>query len=292
MATLKTQDESRPYRIYTLSDPVSGRVRYVGITRLKLAKRLNKHVSFARQGKQFHTSNWIRSLLKQGLRPIIIEIEATSDPWREKYWIEYYRSRGEDLTNASDGCEGQLNSCRSLETRAKISVAGTQRYHNLSGRQFGRLRVLELAGHKPVRWLCLCECGEQKAVKSAALVTGRTQSCGCLSRELAAKRTRSRSKHGLWKAPEYSVWTEMKAKCHNPKHARYSRMGGLGIEVCERWRTSFENFLQDMGPRPPGCGLGRRDPSKDYTPDNCYWETFSERSSKGHPSNKEKSKCA
>jgi hypothetical protein len=42
----------------------------------------------------------------------------------------------------------------------------------------------------------------------------------------------------------------MIARCHNQNHASYSRYGGRGIVVCDRWREDFANFYQDMGSRP------------------------------------------
>jgi hypothetical protein len=45
----------------------------------------------------------------------------------------------------------------------------------------------------------------------------------------------------------------MKNRCFNPKAPDFERYGGRGIRVCERWRTSFTNFLSDMGERPEGA---------------------------------------
>ena len=61
--------------------------------------------------------------------------------------------------------------------------------------------------------------------------------------------------------------TRCKPGYHDPAYA--------GITVCERWQ-SFENFLTDMGERPEGKTLDRRDNSKGYSPDNCRWATLAE----------------
>jgi hypothetical protein len=64
----------------------------------------------------------------------------------------------------------------------------------------------------------------------------------------------------------------MKARCLNPKHARYPKYGGQGVTVCERW-LEFPAFLSDMGERPKGYTLDRKDPYGNYEPINCRWAT-------------------
>lgn len=49
---------------------------------------------------------------------------------------------------------------------------------------------------------------------------------------------------------EYAAWEDMIARCYDPTHPEYPNEGGRGIQVCERWRDSFDNFLTDMGPMP------------------------------------------
>jgi hypothetical protein len=67
----------------------------------------------------------------------------------------------------------------------------------------------------------------------------------------------------------------MITRCRNPKHVFFGRYGGAGITVCERWLT-YENFLADMGPRPPGLTIDRIKNERGYEPGNCRWATRKE----------------
>lgn len=137
--------------------------------------------------------------------------------------------------------------------------------------------MIEFAGivSRRTAWRCNCLCGNTTTVNSGNLVSGKTQSCGCLMRERAAlAASKTNRTHGLSKSIEYRIWNSMLGRCFNPNDRKYHRYGARGITVCERWRHSFPAFLADMGPRPSAeYSLDRIENDKDYEPGNCRWAT-------------------
>ena len=113
--------------IYTLEDPRGGGVRYVGKTHRNPNVRLNQHLSNARtKGWTYHQANWIRVLLRDGVKPILTIIETGSGGlWgeAEARWISHYSTAGCRLTNATTGGEGAPGHKVSPEARAKMSAA-------------------------------------------------------------------------------------------------------------------------------------------------------------------------
>lgn len=83
--------------------------------------------------------------------------------------------------------------------------------------------------------------------------------------------------------PTYRSWQAMKTRCTNPRRRDSAYYGGRGVKF-DPWWNSFEAFLQDMGQRPLGTSLDRKDPEGDYTLDNCRWATPREQRLNRRPS--------
>jgi hypothetical protein len=90
-------------------------------------------------------------------------------------------------------------------------------------------------------------------------------------------------KHGDHGSPTYVTWISMMNRCRAPdgtNHHRYYVQ--RGIKVCERWHF-YENFLADMGERPVGKTLDRKDNDLGYEPGNCRWATPKEQAANRRP---------
>jgi len=108
--------------IYTLADPRTGEVRYVGKT-FDLRQRFFDHI--CKSKKTDKRKSWIKSLRNLGLKPVMEVLETLENcdeyGWQEteSFWIEILRFYGCRLTNLNSGGEGGRRA--SPELRARLS---------------------------------------------------------------------------------------------------------------------------------------------------------------------------
>jgi hypothetical protein len=147
---------------------------------------------------------------------------------------------------------------------------------DIVGKRFGKLVVVKYydTKGKNSRWLCKCDCGNEKVVSCHHLLgkVKPTQSCGCLTKEIATK-------HGMWRTPFYNSWASMKQRCSNKNSEDYKDYGERGIGYDPRWDL-FENFYTDMylkylyatkQLKVKYPSIERIDVNKNYCFDNCIF---------------------
>lgn len=153
-------------------------------------------------------------------------------------------------------------------------------YHKYIGQSFNKWTILGIVESKmysdgKLHPFCQakCECGVVKNVNIANIIQGLSKNCGCVGK---AKTIARSTKHGFatrknW-AKEHKIWCGLFKRCYDKNSVAYSRYGGSGVIVCERWHD-FKNFITDMGMLPEGKTSIDRFPNKNgnYEPNNCRW---------------------
>lgn len=162
---------------------------------------------------------------------------------------------------------------------------------DITGMIFGRLTVIRRegtyifpSGQKRPLWLCKCDCGNVITVFARNLISGNTQSCGCLKKEF-------NTTHDMWGTKVYKCWDNMRSRCLNPNATGYKNWGGRGIKIYEKWIHDFNSFYEYVSKLPHfgenGRTLDRINNDGDYEPDNLRWATRYEQTHNRRVSKKE-----
>jgi hypothetical protein len=224
------------WSVYTLTDPRTNEVRYVGWT-MNLTRRFREHLAEPKRYRT-HKSNWIRTVLADGLVPILTVIETgKGEGWAaaERKWIAAYRAQGCNLTNATDGGNGALGRVIDTETRRKISA--TKKSRGIPPESLARMTAahrgkkqsperIKKAADARRGWRQTPEARE----KISAFNRGKKQ-----SPEHTAKAIASRKAKGGWKVtPEHieKMATKLRGRKRTPEAIKKSADGLRGKSQC------------------------------------------------------------
>lgn len=148
----------------------------------------------------------------------------------------------------------------------------------LAGKRFGRLVARKrIKANGKIKWICDCDCGNNKEVFQYNLTSGHTLSCGCLKREII--KSGAHTIHGDSKTRLYGIWKGMRKRCENPNSSNYHKYGERGISVCDEWQNweTFKDWAISNG-YTNDMSIDRINNEGNYEPDNCRWATAKEQS--------------
>lgn len=140
-------------------------------------------------------------------------------------------------------------------------------------KKYNKLTIIEIVEDLKINSIikCKCDCGNIIETKLKYISYGHKKSCGCINK--------AKKQHGKSQTKLYRAYSNMIARCYNPKRKDFINYGAKGVRVCDEWLNdfmSFYNWAYDNGYN-DSLTLDREDVTGNYEPNNCRWvDTFTQ----------------
>lgn len=149
------------------------------------------------------------------------------------------------------------------------------RFIDITGQKYNKLTVLSFHDivNKKARWLCRCECGNEKILYAKDVKNGNTKSCGCL---LHQKKYDEETRKKITRLQH--IYYHIKQRCYDKNRVAYKYYGERGIKMCDEWLENTHNFINwafENGYKDE-LTIERINVNGDYEPNNCKWITLRE----------------
>ena len=157
----------------------------LGVTQTKIAETLEiSRATVSRfLNEQKNNTTKVDSMIGQIYgRLTVLSLDKSPHKRAGKFYLCKCECGKETIVLGSSLRSGHTRSCGCLQ-REIIANTGHKNMKDLSGQHFGKLTVLKLSGFTNTNkaiWYCKCDCGREIEVRACNLISGNTQSCGCI----------------------------------------------------------------------------------------------------------------
>lgn len=112
----------------------------------------------------------------------------------------------------SCGCSKKHKVKNSIERSLKKQQTQMENFSNRIGEKYGKLEIVDLCVcNQKIKYICKCDCGNLTTVNYSDLISNKTQSCGCIRKQMMSKLHTNKPKGYNW----YFIYNNKKIQCRS-----------------------------------------------------------------------------